>query len=532
MNRLYYGDNFTLMQDFPLASVDLIYADPPFNSQRNYNAIYKDETGRPLPDQIEAFCDMWEMDEERERAIRTMPVLMRESGIDDATVEFWRLWMNALRGTQPRLLAYLSYMAQRLLIMHRILKPTGSLYFHCDPTVSHYVKPLLDAVFGHDNFRSEITWQRTSAHNDAKGFGQVRDVILYYAKSVHRTWNPIIVAHDRSYIDRNYRYQDERGRYRRHEIILTAAMARPNLMYEHKGYTPEWGWRMVREKLEALDAEGRLVWSDSGRPYRKTYLSKGQHPSNLWTDIPPALGKERMGYATQKPVALLERIIKASSNEGDTILDPFCGCATTLEAAHKLGRRWIGIDIAIHAIKRVARVRLTERLGLIEGHDFTVEGVPRTVEGAQDLWKRDRYHFQKWAVEQTDGFVTTKRSADGGVDGRIYFAVPHAQDLQSMVVEVKGGANVGINVLRELTGVLDYNTALMAGLIIMEPLGTVKARNFAKFMAAAGMLEILGIEYPRMQMLSVGEILEGKRFQTPTVAGRHEAQPRFPGIPA
>ena len=253
----------------------------------------------------------------------------------------------------------------------------------------------------------------------------------------------------------------------------------------------------------------------------------------IW-DIPPigAQAAERLGYATQKPVALLERIIASSSNPSDVVLDPFCGCATTMEAAQKLGREWIGIDIAIHAIKRVARVRLTERLGLVEGIDFTVEGVPRTVEGARDLWQRDKYHFQKWAVEQVEGFVTTKRSADGGIDGRVYYAVPHAQELQSMVIEVKGGVNVGINVLRELKGVFDYDSALMAGLIIMEPLGRVKARNFAKFMAEAGTLEILGIEYPRMQLLTVAEILDGKRFATPTVAGRHETTPRLPGIPA
>ena len=184
-----------------------------------------------------------------------------------------------------------------------------------------------------------------------------------------------------------------------------------------------------------------------------------------------------MGYSTQKPLALLERIISASSNPGDMVIDPFCGCATTMEAAHKLGRKWVGIDIAIHAIKRVARIRLNERLGLVEGQDYTIEGVPRTVEGAQDLWERDKYHFQKWAVEQVEGFVTTKRSSDGGIDGRLYFAVPHAQDLQSMVIEVKGGANVSIRDLRALKGVLDYDTALMAGLIVMQPLGTVKQRN-------------------------------------------------------
>ena len=210
--------------------------------------------------------------------------------------------------------------------------------------------------------------------------------------------------------------------------------------------------------------------------------------------------------------------------------DPFCGCATTIESAHKLGREWIGIDIAIHAIKRVARIRLEERLGLLEGQDFTIDGIPSTLEGAQDLWQKDKYHFQQWAVEHADGFVTTKRTADGGVDGRIYFAVPHGRELQSMAVEVKGGANVTMQSLRALKGALDYDNALMAGLLVMHPLGDVKARNFNRFMADAGMIDLWGNEYPKMQMLTVAEILAGKRFATPTVVGRHTTKPRMPGL--
>ena len=200
------------MQAWPLASVDLIYLDPPFNSQRQYNSIYKDETGRPLPDQVEAFCDTWSLDAERERAIRMMPVLMRESGIDDSVAEFWKLWMRALRDTQPRLLAYLSYMAERLLIMRRILKPAGSLYLHCDPTVSHYVKSLLDAIFGHGNFRNEITWQRTTAHSDSKRWGAVADTILYYGASDNITWNAPRGRHNDQYIESKYRHNDNDGR--------------------------------------------------------------------------------------------------------------------------------------------------------------------------------------------------------------------------------------------------------------------------------------------------------------------------------
>ena len=217
---------------------------------------------------------------------------------------------------------------------------------------------------------------------------------------------------------------------------------------------------------------------------------------------------------------MLERIIEASTDVGDVVLDPFCGYATTLEAAHKLGRQWIGIDIAIHAIKRVAAVRLGDRLKLKEGEDFAIAGVPRNVEGAQDLWRRDKYHFQKWAVEEVDGFVTTKRTADGGIDGRLYFDMPGESDLQSMVLEVKGGANVAIADLRALHSVLEREEAKMAGLIVMEPLGDRKIANFRKLMAEAGDLDILGKPYARMQILSVPEILAGKRFDTPTPLGR------------
>ena len=461
MNRLYYGDCFTIMQDWPLHSVDLIYLDPPFNSNRQYNAIYKDETGRPLPDQIEAFCDMWELDAERERAIRTMPVLMRENGIDDSTAELWRMWMRALRDTQPRLLAYLSYMAERLLIMRRILKPTGSLYFHCDPTASHYIKPLLDAIFGHTNFRSDITWRRINpTGRGSKRYANNADNILYYVKGKTFTWNQPHTPHDPAYVDKMYRHRDSAGRLYRLGDLKGAGLRNGDSGQPWRGVDPsDTGshWAVpnaalpesvkslsTQEKLDCLDDIGRIYWPPTGKvPSYKRYLDEmpGTPVDTIWDDI-KSIGsnaKERMGYATQKPVALMDRIISASSNPGDVVLDPFCGCATTMEAAQKLGRQWIGVDIAIHAIKRVARVRLTERLGLVEGQDFTVEGVPRTVEGAQDLWERDKYHFQKWAVEQTDGFVTTKRSADGGIDGRVYFAVPHAQDLQSMVVEVKGG---------------------------------------------------------------------------------------------
>ena len=419
--ELWYGDCLTVMRDhMNLGSVDMIYLDPPFNSQREYNAIYKDETGRPLPDQIEAFCDLWELDAERERALRTMPVLMREAGIDDEAVEFWRLWMNALRKTQPRLLAYLSYMVERLLVMKGILKPTGSIYLHCDPTASHYIKAMMDAIFGHENFRNEIVWKRTTTHSDSKTWSRVSDSILFYSRGKRFTWNTPHEPHSDEYIASKYRHDDGDGR--RYTLDnMTSPNPRPNMMYEWRGFSsPAKGWRYSQGTMARLEEEGRIWYPAFGdstydtkrRPRLKRYLDemKGGVMGNVWTDISPinSQAKERLGYATQKPLALLERLIAASSDPGDTVFDPFCGCATTIEAAHKLGRNWIGVDIAIHAIKRVARVRLQERLGLVEGRDFEIDGVPRTLEGARDLWKRDKYHFQKWAVEEIDGFVTTE----------------------------------------------------------------------------------------------------------------------------
>ncbi len=224
----------------------------------------------------------------------------------------------------------------------------------------------------------------------------------------------------------------------------------------------------------------------------------------------PTYGRERMGYATQKPLALLARLIEAASNEDDLVLDPFCGCPTTLEAVHNLKRRWFGIEIAIHAVERVASVRLKERIGLIEGQDLTFEGVPRDLEGALNLWERDKYHFQRWAVHQVAGFVTTKRTANDGIDGRLYFAMPNDPDLQSMVLEVKGGRTVSIHDLRVMQDVLENGEALLAGLTAINPaFGRTQARNFTRFAARAGTLGVLGIEYPRLQVLALAEILDG-----------------------
>ena len=237
--------------------------------------------------------------------------------------------------------------------------------------------------------------------------------------------------------------------------------------------------------------------------------------------------KEYIGYATQKPLALLERIIKASSNEGDVVFDPFCGCATTIEATHKLGRKWIGCDIAIHAIKRVARIRLQDRLGLKEDEDFIIQGIPRNIEGAKYLWLKSPYEFQKWAIEQVDGFVSRKKTADGGIDGRLYFHTGNTKDISSMILEVKGGKNVGIDIIRTLHGVLEGDSsAQIAGLIILHPIGKIKKRNFETAMTKAGHLELQGMKYPRLQIRTIEDILQDKHFHTPSIIGKTQKSQR------
>ena len=288
-----------------------------------------------------------------------------------------------MRKTQPRLLAYLSYMIERLLPMRGILRPTGSIYLHCDPTASHYIKVMMDGIFGHRNFRNEIVWSYRRWPTKQPNFQRMHGIILRYSNGNHVIWNQL--------------------------------------------YEP-----LSETTLKAFGTKKQVADFSTGRrlPRQLEEDSPGAPMRDVWDIgvIAPA-AKERMGYATQKPLALLDRIIRASSNEGDVVFDPFCGCATTLEAAHRLGRQWIGIDIAIHAIKRVASVRLRDRLGLVEGEDFEISGIPRTVEGAQDLWERDKHHFQKWAIEQIDGFVTSRKTADGGIDGRLYFSMPNTRDL-------------------------------------------------------------------------------------------------------
>jgi site-specific DNA-methyltransferase (adenine-specific) len=509
-NVLYYGDNLDILRRreyFPDESIDLIYLDPPFNSQATYNVLFRESTGAASEAQIEAFEDTWHWGPAASRAYEEV-----QSGPHQKVARMLRAMVDGLGHNEVT--AYLTMMAVRLVELHRVLKPTGSIYLHCDPTAGPYLRVLMDAVFGPTNFTNEIVWKRTSAHSDAKRFGQVTDTILFYSRTEKRVWNPVSVEHDPTYESTFYRFEDDRGRYRLHEIIRTASMGpRPNLVYEYKGYTPPWGWRMERAKLEALDAEGRLVWSKSGRPYRKTYLPQGRSPTNLWADIwnVAAHAKERLGYPTQKPLALLERIINASSNPGDIVLDPFCGCGTAVHAAHKLGRRWIGIDITHLAIGLIRR-RMQDAF---PGLEIEVIGEPVDLAGARDLAQRDKYQFQWWALDRVGAQPVSgkKKGADLGIDGVIPFFAGPKEDYGRALVSVKGGEHVGVGMVRDLVGVLEREKEPIGVLLTLEP----PTQPMVTEAATAGFYhnDFWQKDYPRMQILTVEDMLSGKRPQVP-----------------
>jgi site-specific DNA-methyltransferase (adenine-specific) len=350
MNRLYYGDNLIVLREH-LAdeSVDLIYLDPPFNSQRGYNLLFKSPKGHASDAQITAFEDSWHWGAQAEQEFAE---LLHQPNTDVA--EMIQSLRHFLR--ESDVMAYLTMMANRLLELRRVLKPSGSLYLHCDSTAGHYLKILLDTIFGGENFRNEIIWQRTNVHSDSKTWSRVNDTIFFYTKSGKFTWNPIYAPHSEEHLKSKYRYRDPDGRLYTLDN-MTSPNPRPNMMYEWKGHaSPPNGWRYSKETMAKLDSEGR-IWYPSDttkRPRLKRYLDEmsGTLLGNVWTDINPinSQAAERLGYPTQKPLALLERIIQASSNPGDIVLDPFCGCGTAVHAAQKLGRRWIGIDITHLAI--------------------------------------------------------------------------------------------------------------------------------------------------------------------------------------
>lgn len=544
-NRLYYGDCLDIIKEhIPPKSVDLIYLDPPFNSNRKFSLIYHDQYGKPLKEQEQAFNDIWTLDAERRASIDRV-LTMFASKVSQESASFWGALSKALEVSDSSMLSYTSYMAERLLMMKDILKPTGSIYLHCDTTASHYLKVILDMIFGNKNFHDEIIWQRAAgrakgSQHEPKSFGRDVDSIFHYSVGRKYTHNGIFIPLTKDEMDKKFPKVDDEGRKYNTEVPIFRSKSmgpRPNLCYTYKGVTnphPS-GWRVSKEELKKLDNNGAIIWRGKQTPLRKSFAHdyKGKPMGCLWTDIPNVTGgSEHLGYPTQKPVKLLRRIIEASSNAGDTVFDPFCGCATTIEAAHRMNRNWIGCDIAVFAVNKVANDRLRDNLGLKDGKDFSVFGIPKSVEAAKALWQQDPYDFQKWANGEIGAANSKNKSGDGGVDGRLFFKVPSSRDCKkwqfgegvgsekdqfSMIIEVKGGANVGIKEIRELAGALNDPTepAIMAGLIMLEEPQKLQMKKFTERMSKEKYIEINGKYIPRMQILTVKEILNGKRFNTP-----------------
>lgn len=516
-NRLYYGDNLDVLRSsIASESVDLIYLDPPFNSNANYNILFKSPAGKAADSQIEAFEDTWHWNDKAEGAFHDVMVC---GNTDVAEL------LRAMRGflKENDMMAYLAMMAVRLIELHRVLKPTGSLYLHCDPTASHYLKLLLDGVFGAPNYRNEITWKRTTTHSDSKTWSRVSDIILFYTKGREFIWNTPREPHSEKYIASKYRHDDEddRGPYQLDN--MTSPNPRPNMMYEWKGFPfPPMGWRYQLETMQRLDDEGRIWYPTkpdgsldvSKRPRLKRYLAEmdGGVMGAVWTDIPPinSQAQERLGYPTQKPLALLERIISASSNEGDTVLDPFCGCGTAVDAAQKLGREWIGIDVTHLSIGLIER-RMKDRYG--EDLAYEVHGTPNDLASAQKLAAEEPHQFQYWITQAVDGqpYQGGRKGADRGIDGYLYFT-GHDRKTEAAIISVKAGKNVGVAMVRDLKGVIEREKSPI-GVFICAVNPT---REMEREAAAAGVYEGAdGRTYPRLQIFTLAEYFHGLRPKVP-----------------
>jgi site-specific DNA-methyltransferase (adenine-specific) len=424
------------------------------------------------------------------------------------------IMLRAMRSAlgENDMMAYLAMMAARLIELHRVLKPTGSLYLHCDPTASHYLKVLLDPIFGPICFRNEIVWQRTTPKGHAfTRFPSTHDILLSYGRSVTATWHAQYGAHRDEYLESHYsKIEPQTGRRYRLDNCLNPNPDRPNLTYEWNGLTRVWRW--TKEKMQALHDEGRLIYTkSSGMPQYKRYLDEmqGTPITSVWTDIPPinSQAQERLGYPTQKPVALLERIIAASSNEGDLVLDPFCGCGTTIHAAQKLKRRWIGIDVTHLAIALVER-RLKEAF---PGISYEVHGVPKDYAGARDLADRDKHEFQKWitATIGAQPYKGGKKGMDRGIDGYLHFRDGDKKP-QYAIISVKGGG-IKSGDVRDLKGTMEREKAALGLFLTLNK----PTREMEREAASAGLYETGGMKVPRLQILTAAQVLEGKRPQVP-----------------
>ena len=537
-NTLYYGDCLDWMGQWPDQCVDLIYLDPPFNSNADYNMLYSSAAGGA---QYRAFNDTWYWDEgaaERFEVYQSAPGRPAHGAV---------VGMSQVLG-RSGMLAYLTYMAERLEQMHRLLRPTGSIYLHCDPTASHGLKLLMDSIFGSRNFRNEVVWRRTGAHGRAKRWGPIHDSILFYTKTDSYLWNRVYEEYDPSYLEKFYRFNDERGRYRL--VTLGGPGARhgssgkpwrgvnPSDNGRHWEIPPDralpsdfvfpqgYASMSCQERLDVLDAAGLIYWPPRGKvPQYKRYLSvsKGNPVQDIIGDIRPLgpHGNERLGYPTQKPVALLERIIQASSNPDDLVLDPFCGCGTAIEAAHKLNRRWVGIDISSFAIDLIRAERM-------KGMKIPTKGIPQDVESARKMAREQPFAFESWAVTRLPGFApNTKQVADGGIDGRAMLAEkPDDFDSRLALAQVKGG-KFSLSGLRDFIGVAKRDEAALGCYVTLDPVNTPAARAEV---AGLGKIRVGGRDFRRMSLWPVSDYFDGRLPILPSMTDPYTGRPMAPSL--
>ncbi len=508
-NVLYYGDNLEILRNreyFPDDCIDLIYLDPPFNSKKDYNILFKEKSGIESEAQIKAFTDTWHWTQSAQDTYQDI--------YQNGPPKVGRL-IGALHDAigNNDVMAYLVMMTARLIELHRVLKPTGSLYLHCDPTASHYLKIVLDQIFGPANFRNEIVWRRTNAKSLAfTRFASNHDIILRYTKSEKCLWNPQYIEHDKEYLRKFYRYV-EPGTGRRYRLadLTNPNKDRPNLTYEFLGVTRVWRW--TQERMKEAYKKGLIVQNKPSRvPALKRYLDEqeGNPVDDLWDDVLPiqAQSSERLGYDTQKPLALLERIINASSNKGDIVLDPFCGCGTAVVAAQELKRKWIGIDIT-HLAINLMRNRLRDSFGI----KAEVIGEPVDLAGATELAHQpDKYQFQWWALGRIGARPAgeKKKGADQGIDGIIHFIDDKTGKPARVIVQVKSG-HVGVKDIRELKTVA-ANDAIGAFITLEPPTGPMEVEA-----VSAGVYHspIWNKDYSKIQILTIDELFHGKTVDMP-----------------
>jgi len=533
-NLLCYGDNLGFLTDtslFPDECVDLIYLDPPFNSQQSYNVLFKEASGTPAAAQIKAFEDTWTWDMAANEALTQ---IHNDRAVPAPLVELMKTFMQFLKASP--MMAYLVQMGIRLVHMHRVLKRTGALYLHCDPTASHYLKLVLDAIFGAIQFRNEIIWRRSKPHGNVyKRYGSIHDVLLFYVKTDEATWTRPHVRYDQMSgedLDRvhaQYSLVDEDGRRFQATSLLNPNPDRPNLTYEFHGHTKVWRW--TQERMKQAEREGRLHFPKGGKgiPREKRYLDEqeGIPLQDIWSDKEvkaiPAQSTERLGYPTQKPLGLLLRVVAASSNPGDLILDPFCGCGTTIDAVETINRenpreeprRWIGIDVT-HLSINLIKHRLTRFTDPPVAYD--VIGEPTSVSDAEALAQDDPFQFQFWAL----GLIGArpiggqkKKGADRGIDGVLYFVDEMRGNqpvTKTMLVQVKSG-RVGVKHIRDFVGTLTRESAEMGVFITLE-----KPTKAMRTEAAAGGTYTSPWDkksYPKIQILTVEELLADPQRPNP-----------------